>query len=299
MSVNLASLYARQYADTVTLLLQQQGSRLRKAVMEGGHKGEQASPVDQIGSVEMQSVAGRFAPIGRVDAGVDRRWVFPTSFDLPQLVDHFDELRMIVDPKGKYVQNGVNAAGRRMDRTIIAKAFATNYTGKDGGTSTAFPSSTTTNTIAVNFGSASDVGMTVAKLREALRMLRAANVDLEVDPLYCAAGATQLDNLLAEVQVVNADYNGDKPVLTDGMIRRFLGFNFIHTELAVESLSSGDAQIPCWAKSGLYLGIWEDQKTDISRRNDLSGLPWQVYQYLTIDATRLEEGKVIKMVCNV
>lgn len=295
MSVNLPSHYARQYADSVMLLLQQQGSRLRPYVTEGSYKGEQASPVDQVGSVEMQEVVSRFSPMPRVDADVDRRWIFPLSYDLPQLVDKNDELRMITDVKGKYVQNGVNAAGRRIDRTILLGTFGTNYTGKTGSTSTAFGS----NSIAANFGAAGDVGATVAKLREGRRMLMAGNVDLETDSLHAAFSSTQMDNLLAEVQIISTDYN-DRPVLVDGVIKRFLGFEFHQTEIVRETFnqSSGDAMCPLWAKSGLHLGIWEDQRTDISQRNDLQGIPWQVYQYLTIGACRLEEAKVVKMICN-
>lgn len=297
MSINVPSHYARQYADTVELLLQQKGSRLRSAVTEAMYKGEQASPVDQIGAVEMQEVTTRFADMGRVDASVDRRWVFPTSYDLPQLVDHFDELRLITDPKSKYVQNAVQAAGRRIDRTILTKMLGTNYTGKTGSTSTSFLAG---NVIDVNHGAASDVGLTVKKLREAKRILMSHNVDVDNDPLYCAITSDEHDSLMAEAQVISLDFN-EKPVLVEGKVMKFLGINMIHTEILDETgfLSSGDHQIPVWAKSGMHLAMWEDMKTDIDRRKDLQGLPWQVYLYLTLDATRLEEKKVVNIKCNI
>lgn len=295
MSINLVSLYGKQYATNVQLLLQQKGSKLRQAVMVGQHVGSQASPVDQLGSIEMQAVTGRFQAMGRVDAAVDRRWVFPNSYDLPQLVDSFDKLRLFSDPQSSYVQNAVYAAGRKMDSLIIAALNGTAKTGESGSTSTALPSA---QKVAVGFGAASDVGLSVAKLREAKRLLMAADLDLE-DPsnqLYCAVGATQLDNLLAEAQVISLDYN-ERPVLMDGKISRFLGINFIHTEL--NESSSGDKLVPVWAKSGMHLGIWGDIKTSISQRHDLQGEPWQAYVYLTAGATRLEEEKVVQIACNV
>lgn len=293
MSLNLPSHYVAQYATNIQLLLQQKGSKLRGAVMTGSHVGKQASPVDQIGAVEMQAPAGRFSPMGRVDAAVDRRWAFPSDYELPQLIDSFDKLRLLTDPQSSYVQNAVYAAGRKMDSLIIAALNGTAKTGESGSTSTTLPSG---QKIAVGYGASADVGLTVAKLREAKRLLMAADIDLEQEQIFCAVKATQHDNLLAEAQVISTDFN-DKPVLVEGKITRFLGINFIHTEL-LES-ASGDVLVPMWVKSGVYLGIWNDIMTDISKRNDLSGLPWQAVVSMTAGATRLEEEKVVQIACNV
>lgn len=293
MSVNLPSLYAQQFATNVQMLVQQRGSRLRDKVMSQTHVGEQASPLDQIGAISMQEVTGRFAAMGRVDAAVDRRWVFPTSFDLPQLVDKFDELKLLSDPKSKYVENAVAAASRQLDDLIIDAFFGTAYTGKAGTTSTVY---NTAYRVAADFAASAENGLTVAKLREAKRLLMANEVDIYNDQLFCAATATQLDNLLGEIQVVSKDYN-DKAVLVDGRLERFLGINFIHTE-RLDLVSTDNRQIPVWAKSGMHLGIWGDIRTSISQRNDLQGEPWQAYIYMTAGATRLEEKKVIQILCD-
>lgn len=292
MSVNIPSWYVQQFALNIQQKLQQKDSRLRSAVMTGTHKGEQASPVDQIDSIEMQEVVSRFAPMGRVDAAVDRRWVSPTSYDLPQLIDPNDELKILTDPKSTYVTNAVSAAMRKMDSVIAAAFFGTAKTGKTGTTSTTFPAA---QQVAVNEGAASNVGLTVAKLRAAKKKLRAAEVDMDSDPIFCAITAEQEDDLLAEAQIISLDYN-DKPVLVDGKLKSFLGFNFIHTEL-LNVDGSSYRRVPCWAKSGMHLGIWQDMKTSISKRNDLSGEPWQAYLQLTIGATRVEEEKIVEIKC--
>lgn len=292
MSVNIPTHYVQQYSTNIALLLQQKGSKLRNLVMSGSHVGKQASPVDQIGAVEMQAVVGRFGDMGRVDAATDRRWVFPSDFDLPQLIDSYDKLRLLTDPSSSYVQNAVFAAGRKMDDLIIDAMFGTAKTGEAGGTSTTFPAG---QQVAVNHGSASNVGLTVAKLREAKRILMAAEVDLESDPLCCVVTAEQHDNLLAEAQVISTDFN-DKPVLVEGKIQRFLGINFVHCE-RLDVDGSSYRRVPLFAKSGMYLGVWNDIKTDISQRKDLQGLPWQAYVYMTAGATRLEEEKIVEIKC--
>ena len=291
MSVNLPSHYVSQYATNIQLLLQQKGSKLRSFVMSGSHVGKQASPVDQIGAVEMQSVSGRFAAMGRVDAAVDRRWVFPSDFDLPQLIDSFDKLRLLTDPQSSYVQNAVQAAGRKMDDLIIDSMFGTAKTGEAGGTSTSFLSG---NQIAQDFGAASAVGLTVAKLKEAKKKLMAHEVDVDSDPLVCVITAEQHDDLLNEIQVTSTDFNS-KPVLVDGKINNFLGINFIHCERL--DTDGTYRRVPLFAKSGMYLGLWNDVTTDISQRKDLQGLPWQAYVYMTAGATRLEEKKIVEIKC--
>lgn len=292
MSANLPSLYAQQFSSNIQLLLQQKGSKLRDLVMTGSHVGKQASPVDQIGSISMQPVTGRFQAMGRVDAAVDRRWVFPSDFDLPQMIDSFDKLRLLTDPQSAYVQNAVYAAGRKMDDLIIAAIFGTAKTGETGATSTVFSSS---NQVSASFGASAATGLTVAKLREAKRLLMSYEVDLDNDPLTCIVTAKQHDNLLAEAQVISTDFN-DKPVMVEGKITRFLGINIVHCERLTQNGSS-QYRVPVFAKSGMYLGLWNDIKTSISQRHDLQGEPYQSYVYMTAGATRLEENKFVELPC--
>jgi len=293
MSANLPSLYAQQYATNIQLLLQQKDARLKSFVMNGSHIGEQASPVDQIEKIAMQSPAGRFADIGRVDAVVDRRWVTPNDYDLPQLLDSFDQARLLTDPKSSYVANAVAAANRQMDQEVINAFFGDAKTGKTGSGSTSFLSA---NQVSANAGASSATGLNVRKLREAIKILMAYNVDLNSEQVYAAITAKQHDDLLAETTVISTDFNS-KPVLVDGKITRFMGINFIHTELLGVDGSSY-RQVPVWVKSGMHLGQWGSLYTDVDQRKDLSGHPWQAYLKMTIGATRLDEEKVIEIKCS-
>ena len=290
MSLNLPNHYVISYSSNIQLLLQEKGSKTRGLVTEGHYVGKQASPVDQIGAVEMTPVTGRFEPKGRTDAATDRRWVFPSDFDLPQQIDTFDKLRLLTDPESVYVTNAVYAAGRKIDTVVITAFLASAKTGVDGSTSTAF---TAGNEVDVAVGG-SNSKLNVAKLLEVKRKMRANSVDFEMDEIYCLLTALDEEALLNEIQIVSSDFNGaDMPVMRDGKIRRFLGINFVYCEL-VESKATGtnEVNVPVWAKSGMHLGIWNDVETSITRRYDLKGNPWEAYLYLTIGATRLEENKV-------
>lgn len=303
MSINIPVHFVQQYSTNLQLLLQQRGSKLRDTVMSGTHVGKQASPVDQVGAVAATKVTGRFQPMHRVDAALDRRWVFPTDYDLPQLIDHFDKLRLITDPQSSYVTNGMYAMGRAQDDEIISAYFGDAKTGENGGTTTSFGTALVAaggQNVSVSEGTA-DSGLSVAKLRAAKKRLMANEVDIDNDPLICVLTAAQHDNLLADTQVVSGDFGWkDAPVLKEGRLERFLGINFKHCErleTGTDDVAGTSRAVPIYAKSGMYLGEWESIQNSLSQRDDLRGKPWQLYSLGTFGATRLEEKKVVRVWC--
>lgn len=290
----IPTFYVSQFSSNIQLKLQQKGSRLRGSVMEGSHVGSQASPVDQFGAINANKVTGRYNNITRVDATTDRRWVYPQDYDLAQLLDNFDKLRLLIDPMSSYVTNAQQALGRAIDQEILSGLLGSNNTGVAGATAATIPAS---QQVSVQQGAASATNLTVAKLRAGRKILMQNEVDLDVDPIYCAITAANHDSLLSEVQVVSTDFN-TKPVLVDGKIMSFLGINFIHTELlpiGTDDQAGTSTFCPMWAKSGAYLGIWNDLTTDISQRNDITSLPYQAYVKGTFGGTRLEEKKVVQI----
>ena len=290
MSVNIPALFAESFSTNVQMLLQQKGSKMRGSVAEGSYVGNQASVVDQIGAVEAQQVTSRFGPMGRIDAAVDRRWVFPTDFDLPQLIDTFDKLRLIINPESNYVMNAVQALGRKIDKVILDAFTGTAKTGLNGGTSTVVLAA---NEVDVAVGG-SNSRLNVAKLKAVKEIMMANFIDFDNDPVYVGITAKDHSALLDEIQIISSDFNGgDRPVLKDGKVTGFLGFQFIHCEL-IESLMAGtnEVNIPVWAKSGMHLGVWNDISASTSVRNDLQSEPFQAYVKGTFGATRVEEKKV-------
>jgi len=295
MSINVIPTFqVQQYSTNVNLLLQQRGSKLANAVMTGNHVGKQASPVDQVGAVTAQKVTDRFAPMPRVDAPTDRRWVFPIDYDLPQQIDSFDKLRLITNPESVYALNASYAMGVAKDDEIIAALFGDAKTGEAGATSTAFP---TGNEVSVNVGGTAS-NLNLAKIREARRLLMANQVDFDNDEIFIAVTSTEHDSLFNEVQVTSKDFTDSSPVFDSGRILRVFGMNVIPIErltTGTDDQAGTSRQIPVWARSGMYLGSWQDVKVTITQRDDLRGMPIQIYVVGTFGATRLEEKKVMKI----
>mgnify|MGYP000848218914 FL=1 len=288
MSFQVSTAFVQQYTTNVGLLLQQRGSKLRDAVTVGSYTGKAAKAVEQIGAVTAQARTSRHADTPLISTPHDARWVFPTDYEWADMIDDQDKLRMLIDPTSPYAVNGAYALGRAMDDLIITAALGTSMTGENGSTSTSF--ATATQQIAVG-----GTGLTIAKLRQARRILMANEVDVAMDPLYIAVTATQLDELLGTTEVTSSDYNTVK-TLVSGDIDTFLGFKFIQCE-RLGTDGSGDRRCIAWAKSGMHLGMWNDITTKISERADKS-YATQVYVKGTFGATRTEEKKVVEIICN-
>ena len=289
---DLSGHYRIEFAKTASLLLQQRGSKLRQHVMTGQHRGEGASPVDQYGVTEARERTGRATPKEAANTPVDRRWAYPRFFDWSDIIDNIDLLQTASDPQNPLVQACTASLGRRIDDEIIRALWADARTGKQGGTPTAFPAS---QRVAVDVGGAAS-SLNVLKLRAAKKILMANEVDLASDQILCVVNSIQHDALLGEMQITSADYNGgDRPVLKDGIITRFLGIDFVHCERL--TLSGANRRVPIYAKSGMHLGIWSDVATDIGPRRDLEGNPMEITGSVTIGATRTEEKKVVEVLC--
>lgn len=299
MSENLFKLWTTQFTTNIELLLQQMGTLLRSHVTEGYHVGKQASPINQVGAIQMKSPAGRFAPLNRTDADYTRRWVFPTDKETAQMVDSFNELKTIVDPKSPLVKSAGEAVGREWDDGIIAAAFGIAQIGQDAGGLSAETFDTTKFTVAGTFGSsggATDIGLTVEKMIETKRIFRHFHNELDRDPLTLVIGSQQESDLLNLVQVVSTEYN-DRPVLVDGSIKRFLGFDIVVSERVQMNTNGTDRNCIAFVKSGLYLGIWKDTYNRVSIREDLSSQPYQIYTQMSYGVTRTQPGKVMQVLC--
>lgn len=292
MGINVPAHYVTSFTSLVKLTLQQQGSKLRDTVTLGNHTGEAAVPVEQIGPIEAVARSGRGAPLTMTDSPETRRWVYPNDWLTPaEIIDRDDKVRMLIDPQSSYVQNAVNAIGRRMDRTILDAAFGTAKTDKTGSTSVTFPAG---QEVGINIGGTSS-SLNVAKLRNALQILIANEVDVMAERPTVVVNAKQHDALLNEVQIISSDFNRGEAVIESGRVTRILGMDIKICNLI--PIVSTNAQVPVYVKSGIHMGIWNDIQTFVDEQPTLEKRPTTVYASCTVGATRIEEGKVVRITC--
>lgn len=294
MSIQITTAFVEQYKANVYHLSQQKGSKLRQAVRVEMVNGKSAF-YEQLGSTSARKRTSRHADTPRMDTPHSRRRVTLDDYDWADLIDGEDQIRMLIDPTSQYAEAAAYAMGRAMDDAIIAAADGTAYTGVDGSTSTAFDTNMVVGVQTVWPGvSAADVGLNVAKLLEAGKLLGANNVDPD-DERWMIVNSRQIKSLMLDTKLSSHDFNAVKP-LVDGKVTRFAGFNLIPTErIGVDSNS--DDKCLFWAKGGMLLGIGKDITTKISERPD-KNYAMQVFSAMSIGATRMEEARVGYVLCD-
>ena len=284
MSSQVTTAFVQQYSANVQMLSQQMGSRLRDAVRVENMTGKNAF-FDQVGKATAQKRTTRHADTPQIDTPHARRRVSLVDYEYADLIDDQDKVRMLIDPTSAYAMAAAAAMGRAMDDEIIAAATGTAYTGETGSTSTALPAGQQ-----IANGSAD---MTIAKLREAKKILDLADVDPSI-PRYIAVGPDQIEALLGDTNVTSSDFNTVK-ALVQGEVNQFMGFNFIVTNRLAKS--GNIRSCFAWAEDGLALAVGRDVNARIDERAD-KGYATQVYYAMSIGSTRMEEEKVVQIDCD-
>ncbi len=155
---------------------------------------------------------------------------------------------------------------------------------------------------AFNNGSTS-IGLTVEKLIEAIRIFTHQQVGEEEKTLV--VGSQQIANAMGLVQIISTEFN-TRPVLSEGAngFRNLLGFQVCDSERLLSSNGIGGngssnnvRECIAFVRSGLYLGVWEDQALKVHQRTDLIGDPWEFSARHTHGATRLEPGRLLRVDC--
>jgi hypothetical protein len=286
MSVQITTAFVNQFSSNIQMLSQQMGSLLRNAVDVETVNGEKAF-FDQVGSAAAVLRTTRHADTPLIDTPHSRRMVTMSDYEYADLIDDQDKVRLLVDPTSTYARAAAAAMGRAMDDVIISAALGTSLTGKDGTTSTPFD--TSNNQIAVG-----GAGLTLAKLIEAKEILDSRDVDPSI-PRYIAVSPKQITNLLDDPEVTSADYNTVR-ALVKGELDTYVGFKFVTTNrLGLDG--SGDRRCFAWAMDGIKLAVGKEPTARIDERADKS-YATQVYYCMSVGATRMEEAKVVEIICD-
>ena len=281
MSVYITEAQVKQYASNIRILFQQQGSLLRSAVRTEALRGKYRF-FDRLGATTARRKTTRHAATPLIDSVHSRRRAEAVDFEWADLLDPQDEIRILISPASSYVVNAAWALGRAMDSEIITAFNRDAVTGEDGGGTAVFP--------AGQVIAAGGTGLTIAKLREAMRML-----DVNKAPTmgrYLALDPYGKEDLLSTTEVTSADFNTVR-ALVNGEINSFLGFQFIMIPDLLPN-SGGTRSAFAWQESAMGLVLGEDIMTRVDPRVDLS-MAMQVYARATFGAVRVEDEGVIQI----
>ena len=298
-------IFTEEFSTRLDLNRQQKVSKLRGRVMEGAHVGKLAAPIQYLAAYQSSRPNTLYGPLDGTPNTYQRRWVSPTDYFINPMFDTFEQLRTTLDPKGMAPSNIAASFNRDIDDLLIGAAFATatispSSTTTDGLTTTTESFDTSTYGISEKFGNGTTaIGLTVDKLREAMRIFTHQHVEEEMKTLI--VGSQQIDDLLGQVQVVSTEFNS-RPELVEGKPTYFMGFQIVSSERLLYGTgigsSSNTRKCIAFVQSGMYLGVWEDQRIKVDQRMDRVGQPWQFYAQHTHGATRLEPGRLLRIDCS-
>ena len=287
---DISTAFVKQFGSNLEFLVQQKGSTIRNAVRLETVVGEEAY-FDQLASTAAQKKTTRNSDTPLIKSEHKRRRVTMYDYEWADLIDKEDKLKMLIDPQSDYAINAAWALGRAIDDAIIDAFGNTAYAGKAGATATTFP--------AAHSVTRGATGMSLQKLLDAKELLDLHDID-QNEQKYVIITAAQLADLLNITQVQSADYNSIR-ALVRGEVDTFLGFKFIICN-RLASLNGGTVAAngrACYmfTRSGLLLALSKDINTQISQRADKS-YATQVYAAMSIGAVRMEEEKVIQIMCS-
>lgn len=199
MSTQITTAFVQQFSANVSMLSQQKGSLLRRAVREESVTGEKAF-FDQVGSAAAAMKTSRHGDTPLMETPHSRRMLTMDHWEYADLIDDADKVAMLIDPTSSYANAAAYAIGRAMDDTILAAMDGSSSTGKAGATSTALPAGQK-----VGVGSPA-TGLTVAKLIGAKKILDQNSVDPSIKR-YITCHPEQIEDLLGTTSVTSSDFN--------------------------------------------------------------------------------------------
>jgi hypothetical protein len=290
MSIQITTAFTKQYQSNCELLVQQIDTRARDKVMIEDMTGSAEKFVEYVGSVSPVQRTTRHGDTEYTETPHYRRRITTVPYDLADLIDQPDKVRVLIDPQNAYLQAFRAGFNRKIDNIIFTAMRGTAYYGADGTSTIALP---TAQKVATG-----GVGMSVAKLISASEILNLADVPSEEEgganyTRWLALGPKQISDLLKEVEVGSSDYNLIKP-LTEGKISRFMGFNFIPTNQLYAT--GGTRYCLSWVKAGVALGMNYDISSTVDRMpNKKNSI--QIFMSMMLGGARLQEELVVEIAC--
>lgn len=297
MSQQIPVAWVSQFKDNVTMLYQQDGSKLRGNVRERSVTGS-SDFWDLLGPTAAVKKTTRHGDTPQVDTPHSRRMVVPVDYEWADLIDKQDDYRIILtDLKSSYAINAAKAMQRAFDDEVIFAFDGDVKTGNAGATTVTFANDwSTTRGAAQGDEDFSAAALTVPNLVTVKVDLD--NQDVDDDGRYIAVSPPMLGQLLkasTAPQVSNADYNTVK-ALVNGDVDTFLGFKFIRTT-RLPSPASNMRYGFAWHRDAMGISVGMDLMTRVTERSDKS-YATQVYCAMSMGATRIQGKGVVRFKCD-
>jgi hypothetical protein len=289
-----------KFQNLLRLMLQQEQSVLGATALTGTHTGsKQAAPIEYMAPTQFTAALPRGSDLPSNYSNLQRRWVSPTPFEHVVDVDSFDELLYMDSPKSLIPANILAAANRKKDDVMIASFFADATIGGVGATTTEvfdsgadFPISVS---IADTVGAGSSTGLNIEKMLNAQEILGLYD-NPENAIIHMGMTPRSLRDLMGTVEFTSTEFRNSATYDAQGRPMSFMGFNFHYSNRwRYNPSDSTERWLPVWIQDGMHLGTWMEVETVISQVNTKTGYPWRAYSMMSLGASRLQAGQVVRI----
>jgi Phage capsid protein len=248
-------------SENVTFLAQQKKSKVMGAMRSKEGVVGKTWPFNRIGATSMAQVA-RDAQTTYVNPPQSKRRVVLIDFAVAVLIDEFDEVKTLTNPQSEHAQNIAYARNRTIDDLALGVAglgtagaagtavggflgLATNV--DEGAESTSTTALPTAQQI-VNGGT----GLTMAKLRTAVKILKGADVEFDEEDMYIAYSAAAMSQLLSDNTVTSSDYSTIQALMSGGFPSdaMWMGLKWRMSN-RLPSAAANIRSLPVWAKQAV------------------------------------------------
>lgn len=290
-------------SENVTFLAQQKQSRVQGAMRSKEGVVGKTWPFNRMGATSMSQVS-RDAITTYLSPPQSKRRVVLQDFAAAVLIDSFDEIKTLTSPRSEHAQNLAYARNRTIDDLALAVpglgtagaagtaiggilGLATNV--DEGAESTSTAALPSTQQI-VNAGT----GLTMAKLRSAVTIMKKADVEFDSSEIYIAYSADAMRQLLTDSTVTSSDYSTIQALMTGGFPAdaMWMGLKWrLSTRL---SISGNIRALPVWAKDAV--GYAAGNITAVESGNDPSH--WNnpfVMTKLSAGVVRIDDAGVVQI----
>lgn len=277
--------FQKQYEAVFRLLVQQEASKFENKVWVYPMSAAKAY-VNFVGSLNIQKRAAQHAPTIYQDAPHSKRRIIAETWDVPAiLIDQPDQVRMIADPASIYARAQRAAIKRKIDQQLMAAAIGTAYSADEDEAEAAVVLPATQ-----KITEAGTVGLTLAKITQALEIFHTNDVDPDVEKWF-ALSPKGLTDLLNEPELTVAEQNALRMV-NEGKIEFVRGFRMVlSNQLPITSNIRSNV---AWIREGLCLGMIYDVKAR-AEENMNYNYSTQVWASIDFGTTRMQEKFVVEV----
>lgn len=265
-------------------LASQTKSKLKGLFSEEIVKGEKVF-FDRIGTFNVNPLGGVGQAISLQDAAMSRRMCTVAPFANATIIGDHEKAKLIVDPTNDITRKIIEAHARNYDDVLFSAMLGTAATGKDGSGSAAFD--TTNNQIA--HGSA---GVTLAKLLQAQKILKKADVDMDNEDVYLIYGPDAEEDILAITNFTSRDFQVD-PVLGTKAMPSFRGMKLVFSNRIPEHTAGSVLRVLVCSSRALKVAKYADLSVNVAQRVDIEDQPLQIYTKSSVGAVRMEESLIV------